>query len=120
MKLINPLFVVLAYGAFSAEPSAAPSSYPDRPIRLLSGFAGTEFGTRVLAEKLTEGLGQPVIVETVTGAAGNIAADRTASAAPDGHTIGLLTGANIVLRPLLNSKLPYDPHKELMPVSLVY
>ena len=61
-----------------------------------------------------------MIVENVTGAAGNIAADRTATAAPDGHTIGILTGANIVIRPLLHKKLPHDPLKDLVPVSLAY
>src|SRR5204862_7581988 len=66
-----------------------------------------------------ETLGKSVIVENITGAAGGIAADRTAKAPPDGHTLGVLTGANIVINSSLYAKLPYDPYKDLVPVSLI-
>ena len=107
--------------AASTLSAAAQPNYPDRTIRLLYGFpAGNDTVARIYADKLAEALGKPVIVENVTGAAGNIAADRTAKAAPDGYTLGLLTGANITINVTLYRKLPYDPVKDLVPVSLIF
>jgi tripartite-type tricarboxylate transporter receptor subunit TctC len=74
---------------------------------------------RLLADKLSESFGRPVVVENVTGAAGNIAADHVAKAKPDGYTIGMLAGANVVINAILYKTLPYDPVKDLIPVSLV-
>jgi len=102
-------------------PALAQPGYPERAIRLLFGFpAGADLVTRLLADKLADTLGKPVIVENITGAAGNIAADRTAKAAPDGYAIGLLTGANVTINVSLYSKLPYDPVKDLVPITLVF
>ena len=67
---------------------------------------------------MAKALGKPVVVENVTGAAGNIAADRVAKAAPDGYTLGLLSQTQIVVNPGLY-KLPYDPVKDFAPVSQV-
>lgn len=101
--------------------ATAQSTYPLRNVSLLFGFpAGTDVGARAAAEKLAERLGKPIVFENVPGAAGNIAADRTASAPADGYTIGLLTGANIVIRPLLSRNAPQDPLSQLVPISLVY
>src|SRR5262245_7682365 len=112
--------LVLSLILATAGPVLGQSNYPERSIRLLYGFPpGNDQPTRIVADKLADAFGKPVIIENVTGAAGNIAADRTASAAPDGYTIGMLTGANIVLRPLLSSR-PSDPLKDLVPVSLVW
>ena len=81
-----------------------------RRLRLLFGFPpGSDTNVRLIADKLSASLGKSVIVENVTGAAGGIAADRTAKAPPDGHTFGVLTGANIVINNSLYAKLPYDP-----------
>jgi tripartite-type tricarboxylate transporter receptor subunit TctC len=102
-------------------PSLAQPGYPERGIRLLYGFpAGADLVARLLADKLTDAFGKPVIVENISGAAGNIAADRTAKATPDGYAVGLLTGANITINVSLYSKLPFDPVKDLMPVTLVF
>jgi tripartite-type tricarboxylate transporter receptor subunit TctC len=104
-----------------AGPGNAQSNYPTRSIRLLFGFAaGTDVGVRIIAEKLAADLKQPAIVENISGAAGNIAADQTANADPDGYAVGMLTGANIVLRPMLYRNLSYDPLKRLVPVSLIH
>src|SRR5262245_12210347 len=112
---------VVALVTSVASSAAAQSHYPDRTIRALYGFPpGNDTAVRIIAEKLGDALGKPVIVDNIVGAAGNIAADRTARAAPDGYTIGILTGANIVIGPLLHSKLPYDPLKDLVPVSLAF
>jgi tripartite-type tricarboxylate transporter receptor subunit TctC len=119
MLKIYSLVLGLIVSAFGD--AIAQSNYPERSIRLIFGFpAGSDAGLRLIADKLSDALGRTVFIENVTGAAGNIAADRIAAAAPDGHTIGMLTGANIVLRPLLYRQLPYDPLNDLVPVSLAF
>jgi tripartite-type tricarboxylate transporter receptor subunit TctC len=121
MKAYFQSLALVVIALTSAASAYAQTDYPTRNIRLLFGFsAGNDVGTRIVAEKLAESLGMPVTVENATGAAGNIAADKTAYSDPDGYTIGMLTGANIVLRPLLYSSIPYDPLKKLTPVSLAY
>jgi tripartite-type tricarboxylate transporter receptor subunit TctC len=99
----------------------AQSNYPERNIRLIYGFsAGVDIQTRLLADKLTDVLRKPVIVENVTGAAGNIAADRAAKAPPDGYTIGMLGNTNIVINVSLYNRLSFDPVRDLVPVTQVY
>jgi tripartite-type tricarboxylate transporter receptor subunit TctC len=106
---------------FTTFPASAQTEYPARNIRLLFGFApGVDVVVRLLADRLGDALGKPVIVENVTGAAGNIAADRVAKAAPDGYTIGVLVGGNIVVNGSLYKKLSYDPMKDLAPITQVY
>src|SRR6266850_5562915 len=96
----------------------AQANYPERTLRLLFGFPpGSGTNVRLIADKLSESLGKAIIFDNVTGAAGGIAADRTAKAPPDGHTFGVLTGANIVINNSLYAKLPYDPLKDLLPVA---
>jgi len=113
--------IVAAVLAAATVPALAQSNYPDHNIRLLFGFApGVDTVVRLLADKLGDALGKPVIVENVTGAGGNIAADRVAKAAPDGYTIGVLAAGSIVVNAILYKKLPYDPVKDLIPVTLVY
>jgi tripartite-type tricarboxylate transporter receptor subunit TctC len=107
--------------ASSAVSVVAQTSYPDRNIRLLYGFPpGNDLVARIYAEKLGESLGKPVIVENLTGAGGNIAADRTAKAWPDGYTIGLLPSANIIINTIVYRKLPYDPVNDLIPVTQIF
>jgi len=104
-----------------ADLGRAQEAYPARPIKMLYGFPpGTDVGARHIAEKLADRLGKPIVFENVAGAAGNMAADQTAHAAPDGYTIGMLTGANIVLRPLLYRTIPYDVSKALVPVTVAW
>src|SRR5262245_64656694 len=92
------LAFVAAFLAAITVPALAQSRYPDRNVRLLFGFPpGVDTAVRLLADKLGEAIGKPVIVENVTGASGNIAADRMAKATPDGHTIGVLFSPNIVI-----------------------
>jgi tripartite-type tricarboxylate transporter receptor subunit TctC len=119
MRRAGVLLVALAIAAGEA---AAQASYPEKLIRILVGFpAGStvDVAARVLAQKLAESMGKPVVVENVAGAAGNIAADRVAKAAPDGYTLALATNSQITVNPSLYA-LPYDPVKDLMPVSQVY
>jgi tripartite-type tricarboxylate transporter receptor subunit TctC len=119
--MLNIYSLLLVFVLATTNTAVAQSNYPDRNIRLLFGFpAGSDVGLRVIAEKLGNALGRSVVIENVTGAAGNIAAERTAAAAPDGHTLGMLTGANIVLRPLLYRQIPHESVNDLIPVSLAF
>jgi tripartite-type tricarboxylate transporter receptor subunit TctC len=107
--------------AAATAPAWAQANYPDGTVRVIYGFsAGTDTMTRMVADKLAAALGRPVVVDNVTGAGGNIAADRTAKASSDGYTIGMLTGANITINVSLYGKLPFDPVKDLAPITQVF
>jgi tripartite-type tricarboxylate transporter receptor subunit TctC len=118
--------LLIAIGATStwatAQKIASPeAAWPSKPLKILVGFpAGTspDLVARTLAEPLSKALGQPVIVENRPGAGGNIAADLVAKA-KDGHTIGVMINGNLTIAKLLNAKTPYDPAKDLAPISLI-
>ena len=100
---------------------AAQTTYPEKPIRMVVGFPpGGQPDTvaRLLGQKFAEAWGKPVLIDNVSGAAGNIAAERVAKAAPDGYTLGLMVQPQIVINPNLY-KLAYDPVKDFAPVSQV-
>jgi tripartite-type tricarboxylate transporter receptor subunit TctC len=101
--------------------TAAAQAYPSQTIRILAGFpagGGIDLLARILAEPLKT-LGQAVVVENRTGAAGMIAAQATAKAAPDGHTMLMATSGEIAIsHHLYKEKMTYDPMKELAPVAL--
>jgi tripartite-type tricarboxylate transporter receptor subunit TctC len=100
--------------------SAFAQAWPTRPIRLIVPFApggGVSITARVIAPKLSEALGQTVIVENRGGAGGLIGVDLGAKAPPDGYTIVIGTIGNIAIAPHLQSKMPYDPQKDLVPIS---
>jgi tripartite-type tricarboxylate transporter receptor subunit TctC len=101
-----------------AQTPAAPG-WPDKPIRLVVSFApGGVHDTlsRVLQPKLTEALGQPIVIENRAGAGGNIAAEAVAKSAPDGYTF-LIASEAIATNEYLYRKLAYDPYKDLVPVA---
>jgi tripartite-type tricarboxylate transporter receptor subunit TctC len=103
--------VVLSSNAFA--------QYPNRPVRIVVGFAAggaPDLSARILAQKLTILLGQPVFVENRAGSGGNIAADQVASALPDGHTLLLGADSQFVINPHLYPKMT-DPFKSLTPVA---
>ena len=100
--------------------SGANAEYPERPIRILVPFApggGTDILARMVGQKLTQAWGKQVVVDNRTGANGVIAAELTAKANPDGHTL-LFVAIGHAINPLLNKKLPYDTEKDFTPVSL--
>jgi tripartite-type tricarboxylate transporter receptor subunit TctC len=108
--------VVLACAAFDAGAQA----YPVRPVRLIvadaAGGAPDQLG-RLLAQKLSEGLGQQVVVDNRPGAAGALGADIAAKAPADGYTLLLTTTSIYAILPSLKRNLPYDPVKDFVPIS---
>jgi len=113
--------LLLALPALTA-PSAMAQQYPSKPIVLVVPFApgGTsELISRLVAQKLTEGLGQQVVLENRPGAAGNIAMEQVARAAPDGYTLILGHIGTLAVNPAMFPKLPYDAIKDFAPVSLI-
>jgi tripartite-type tricarboxylate transporter receptor subunit TctC len=96
--------------------------YPAKPILMVVPLqAGTavDVVARVVAAKMSESLHQPIVVENQPGAAGQIGTERIARAAPDGYVIGFVNDSILTMLPNLNPKLPYDPLKDLVPVSRV-
>ena len=94
---------------------------PTKPVRIIVPIVGStnDVLARMLAPKLQEALGQPVIVENKPGAGGNIGADMVAKAAPDGHTLLIGYNGPLAINVGLFDKMPYDPLKDLAPISLV-
>jgi tripartite-type tricarboxylate transporter receptor subunit TctC len=115
-RIAAALIITLFAGAALAQ------QYPNRPIRLVvpasPGGAPDVLG-RALSERLTEALGQPVVVDNRVGAAGNIGGNIAAKAAPDGYTLLLGWDGMIVINPHLYSKMPYDTMKDLVPLATV-
>lgn len=101
---------------------AQAQEFPDRPVTLVVPFAAggsTDVVARIIGQKMSDDLGQQVIVENVAGAGGNLGADRVARAEPDGYTILMGTVATHALNPLILKTKPYDPEKDFAPVSLL-
>jgi tripartite-type tricarboxylate transporter receptor subunit TctC len=103
-----------------APHAAAKALYPDRTIRIIAGFppgGAPDITARLIANKLQEAWGKPAVVENITGAGGNIAAERVAKSAPDGYMLLLAGNASIVVNLNLYKKLGYDPVKDLAPIT---
>ena len=121
--LNRPASAVFAFAA--ALLVAAPAqgqAYPARPIRLVVPLAPggpSDILARSMAQKLTEGMKQTVFVENRTGAGGTIGIDNVAKSPPDGYTLLLVAVASYSINASLYPKLPYDPHKDLQPVSIL-
>ena len=114
--------LILGASLLAACTATLAQDYPNKPIRFIVPFppgGGTDSLTRLVANKLTETLKWNFVVENKPGAGGNVALDTTAKAAPDGYTLVMAQTDNVVLNPLLYSKLTYDPVKDLVPVGLV-
>jgi tripartite-type tricarboxylate transporter receptor subunit TctC len=100
---------------------SSAQNYPVKPIRMVVGYGaggGADVTARMVAQKLSEHLGQPVVVENRLGATGSIAAERVATSPADGYTLLMLVSGDTVL-PALRAKLPYDLERDFAPVSLV-
>jgi tripartite-type tricarboxylate transporter receptor subunit TctC len=106
----------------SALPSWAQSTYPNKPIKLLVGFppgGGADAMARLVAAKLPERLGQPVIVDNRTGATGTICSELVAKAPPDGYTLQLAHINSNAIGPLMVSKERFDPINDFTPITLI-
>ena len=108
--------------AFAAVATLAlAQSYPSRPVKIMVGAnagGGTDIIARMLADKYQAAMGQPFVVENKPGASNTIAADATAKAAPDGHTLLVATNTGQAIAPHL-IKLSFDSNKDLVPVALI-
>ena len=107
--------------ALNPVPASAQTPYPTKPVKLMVGAnagGGTDIVARMLAEKMAEGLKGSFVVENRPGASNTIAADLTAKAAPDGHTLLVATNTGQAIAPHL-IKLAFDPIKDLTPIGLV-
>jgi tripartite-type tricarboxylate transporter receptor subunit TctC len=112
--------LAITAAAFAADLASA-QSYATKPVRLLLGYVpggATDISARMLAVRLSEGLGQQVIVDNRSGASGMIATTLLARAAPDGHTLMVVDSAHGA-NPALNDKMPYDTLKDIAAVSLI-
>ena len=114
--------LLLAALAFAVSATAQAQAWPTKPIRYIVIFAPggtTDILARLIAPKLSEALGQPVVVENRAGAGGNLGAEMLAKAPPDGYTIGSGTVSSHAINVSLYSKLPYDPAKDFSPITML-
>jgi tripartite-type tricarboxylate transporter receptor subunit TctC len=113
--------LVLATSLAVAESRAQPAKYPDKPIKMLVGFSaggGTDVIARILAQKMTDGLGQSVLVENRPGASGLIAADAIAKSPADGYTLMMGSQTTFAVAPQLYRKFSIDPPRDFAGVAL--
>lgn len=119
---LNRMAAALA-AMLMATPMVFAQTYPVKPLRLINplGTGGTaEALSRLLAKGLSDGLGQPVVLESMSGAAGTVGVAYVTRATPDGYTLLYgVTGANSIA-PSIYAKLPYDPEKDLAPISIAF
>jgi len=119
------LFRILAIAVlatFSAVATANADTWPSRTVRIVVPFpagGANDLIARLLAEHFQKTIGGSYVVESVTGAGGNLGTDRVAKAAPDGYTLGLTSSGPLANNTLLYKNMPYDPQKNLTPIALV-
>ena len=112
--------IVLAV-LLACAPAFASAQYPTKPVRLVVAFppgGSTDLAARALGDKLSQALGQPIVVENKAGASGNIGAEFVARSAPDGYTL-FMAATSFATSPAFFPKLGWDPVKDFAPVSLV-
>jgi tripartite-type tricarboxylate transporter receptor subunit TctC len=120
VSAIRALPIAAAVLACYAAPALAADAYPTKPVRMIVGFApggGTDTTARALTPKLSERLGQQVIVDNRPGAAGNIATEIITKSPADGYTILMGTIAALAINPTLYGNLPFNPLRDLIPVT---
>ncbi|MEY4735780.1 MAG: hypothetical protein RL302_99 [Pseudomonadota bacterium] len=108
------LLAIASWGAHA-------QTYPNKPLRIIVPFGAggvADLTARVVGQKMSEGLGQPVVIDNRPGAGGIVAADVVAKSSPDGYTLLLMSNANAVSAGLFKS-LPFDPVKDFQPISLL-
>jgi len=121
MKLARFFMAAFALLCTAGSFAAWAQTYPSKPIKLIVTYppaGGADTMARLIAAKLSESLGQPVIVENRPGASGQIGAEVVAKSAPDGYTL-MLDASSYAVNPSLYPKLPYDPNKAFAPITLL-
>jgi tripartite-type tricarboxylate transporter receptor subunit TctC len=116
-------FVAALAALLTSGNAVAQTTYPEQTVKILVGFSsGTapDLTGRLLADKLAEAWGKPVVVENVTGASGNIATERVARAARDGYTLLMGGNASLIFSPSLHERLAFDPIKDFAPISQIF
>ncbi len=107
---------------FFAASVGAQESYPGKPVRIIVGYSaggGNDLIVRVMAPRLSEGLGQPIIIENKPGAQAIIACEYVAKASPDGYTLLMGPTGPMAMNPATYSKLPYSPQRDFAPISQI-
>ena len=102
--------------------SALAQSYPSKPIRLVVGYTpggGNDLIARIVAAKMQEKFGQPIVVDNKPGAQSIMAAELVAKAAPDGYTLLVAPSGPLTINPAVYARLPYDPARDFVPISLL-
>src|SRR5262244_1977301 len=99
------------------------AKWPDHPVRIIVPYpagGSTDVLTRILGERLKDMFGQPFVIENRAGAGGNIGIAAVTSSPPDGYTVGSATIGHFAINQFLYSKMPYDPERDMIPVSLTW
>jgi tripartite-type tricarboxylate transporter receptor subunit TctC len=120
LALAAVLTIATATGALAQ--TGTEERWPDKPIRMivpLQAGSAVDIVARLISAKLSERIGQTIVIDNRSGASGAIATEAVAKAAPDGYTLGMATSTTHVTTAILNSKLPYDPVKDFVPVALI-
>ena len=112
--------IALAFGG--AASAQSPDNWPTKQIRMIVPFpagSAVDLVGRLIGQKISQQLGQTIVVEDRPGASGAIGTEAIVRAAPDGYTIGMATSTSLATGPVLNPKLPYNPTKDVTPIALV-
>ena len=121
MRRLVSLALALALAVAVPAAAQAQTAWPVKPIKILVGYAAggsTDVTARIIAQALSERLGQPVIIENRPGAAGNIVAEAAAKADPDGYTMNMSTSSTFATNPSLYKTLPFNVQTDFAPVAL--
>jgi tripartite-type tricarboxylate transporter receptor subunit TctC len=115
------LAVLVGMAALTSAGAASAQDWPTRPVRILVGFGaggGTDIAARIVADPLSDALGQPVVVENRAGAGGATAANQVAKAPKDGYTALMMSNAHVI-SPVMNKSLPYDSVNDFQMLSMI-
>jgi tripartite-type tricarboxylate transporter receptor subunit TctC len=114
-------FIALVFFGHIAGTEVSAQAYPTRPVRIIVPFppgGGVDISNRIVASRLTDALGQQVVIENRSGAAGNLGAEIAAKSTPDGYTLFACNVASHGVSPAIHKKLPFKAEKDLVPISL--
>jgi tripartite-type tricarboxylate transporter receptor subunit TctC len=114
------LAIIAGLLAAAAAPLAPAQIYPAKPVRLVVTISGgSDAPVRLMAQKLSDGLGQPVVMEAQAGAGGSVGATTVSRAAPDGYTVLFATTGSMVMRQFVSKNTPYDAVRDFTPITTV-